>query len=93
VGGGRGGSSCCVCKAVVVVSIGRKSQSSFSMFSRICCQMAARLMGSLFGSSVVVEERVEGKGLYPSCCGGVVVVIIGVGIGKSRSRLAMFAQI
>ncbi len=94
LGGIRGVSGCRGDRAVVVVSIGcGKSRSSFAIFSRICCRMAARSTGSLFGSSVAVEERVGGEGLYPGCCGGVVVVVVGVGVGKSLSRLAMFARI
>ena len=94
VGEIRGVSGCRGDRAVVVVSIGcGKSRSSFAIFSRICCRMAARSTGSLFGSSVAVEERVGGEGLYPGCCGGVVVVVVGVGVGKSLSRLAMFARI
>jgi len=64
LGGIRGVSGCRGGGAVVVVSIGGgKSQSSFSMFSRICCQMAARSTGSLLGCSVAVRDSVGAMGL------------------------------
>jgi len=57
--GRRGTSGCRVGGAVIVVSVdGGKSRSNFSMFSRICCRMAARSTGSRLGSAVAVEESV-----------------------------------
>jgi len=61
---GRCGSSCLFGRAVVIVIVdGVKSRSSFSMFSRICCRMAARSTGSLLGSSVAVRDSVGATGL------------------------------
>jgi len=59
VRGGRGASGCRVDGVVVVVSVDSgKSRSNFSMFSQICCRMAARSTGSRLGSAVAVEESV-----------------------------------
>jgi len=63
VEGGRDASGCCVGGAVVVLSVdGGKRRFHSSMFSRICCLMAARSTGSYLGRSAAVGESVGAKG-------------------------------
>jgi len=51
-------------------------------------------MGLHFGDSdSAVGEGAEGRRDVSSCCGGRGIVFGGIGSGKSRSRLAMFARI
>ncbi len=79
-------SDCRVGGAVVVVNVDDgKNRSNFSMFSQICCRMAARSTGScLGGAGRASGVREEGAGVkdVDVDCGGRVVVVVDSGSGK-----------
>ena len=96
VGGGRRESIGCGGWGIIVIVImdifSGKSQSKVDI-AQICSQIAVRSTGCHSGSaSDVVGEGVGVENVDVSC-GGRGTIVIGVGIGKSQSSVAILALI
>jgi len=91
----KGESICCGGWGIVVVVdiVSGKSRSKVAILAQICSRIAARSTGCHLGrASGVVEEGVGVENIDVGCDGRGVIVI-GVGIRKSRSIVAILALI